>query len=57
MSIKTKDVNDEETYYVTLLRPVRVNRTFLRPGAVVKMKGMVIKEHENDIERVQAAAI
>lgn len=57
MSIKITDVTDEETYHVTLLRPVRVNRTFLRPGAVVKMKGLVIKEHENDIELIQAAAI
>lgn len=56
MSIKITNVKDDETYRVTLRRPVRVNRTILRPGAAVTMKGHVIKEHADDVESISAAA-
>lgn len=55
MSIKIANVKDNESYSVKLRRPVRVNRSILRPGAAVTMKGKVIKEHADDIESISAA--
>lgn len=56
MSIKITNVKADEIYRVTLRRPVKVNRTILRPGAAVTMKGRVIKEHADDIDTISAAA-
>ena len=55
MAITLTNVKNEETYRVTLRRPVKVNRTLLRPGAVVTMKGKVIKEHSDDVSSISAA--
>jgi hypothetical protein len=56
MNIEMTEVEDDTQYLVALKRTIRVNRTFLRPGSGVTMKGRVIKEHQNDIESISAAA-
>jgi hypothetical protein len=55
MSTKISNVKNDDLYRVVLLRPVRVGRTLLRPGADVTMKGWVIKEHADDIKSVSPA--
>jgi hypothetical protein len=55
MSTKISNVKNDDLYRVALFRPVRVGRTLLRPGAVVTMKGWVIKEHADAIKSVSPA--
>lgn len=43
-------VEDGAQYDVRLLRPIKVGRTWLRPGEPVRLKGHVIKTHAEDIE-------
>jgi len=50
------DLEDELQYSVTLLKPIRIGRSWLRPGADVTLKGKVIKEMADDIGSVQPLA-
>jgi hypothetical protein len=55
MATKILNFKNDGLYRVALLRPIRVGRTLLRPGADVTMKGWVIKEHADDIESFSPA--
>lgn len=50
------DLDDEVQYSVSLLKPIQIGRTWLRPGASVLMKGKLIKEKADVIASVQQIA-
>jgi hypothetical protein len=47
------DLDDEQSYLVDLSAPVKVGRTWARPGQRVEMKGRVIKEHASNVADVR----
>ena len=47
------ELDDEAQYSVSLLKPIQIGRSWLRPGADVTLKGKVIKEKADVIGAVQ----
>lgn len=47
------DLEDEVQYSVELTRPIRIGRSWARPGAENQMKGKVIKENADGIASVR----
>ncbi|MCO5059630.1 MAG: hypothetical protein M9905_17470 [Rhizobiaceae bacterium] len=60
MSRKNEDifagVELDVSYQVKLRRPVRIGRTWLRPGANPVMKGKAVLEHRDDISELSPHA-
>lgn len=49
-------LSDEDRYEVDLKRPIRVGRSWVRPGQRVELKGRVIKDNADDVEAVRPLA-
>ena len=50
------ELDDETQYSVSLLKPIRVGRSWLRPGVDVVMKGKLIKENADVVGAIQPIA-
>ena len=51
------DETDAETLYdVSLARPVRIGRAWIRPGQAVRMKGKIIQENADNVAEIREIA-
>lgn len=46
------DIDPEAQYEVTLRRPLKIGRSWARPGTFVTLKGKVVLEHQESIDGV-----
>lgn len=56
MALSIEKLKNETAYAVDLLRPVKVGRTWLRPGQPAQMLGKRIKEVAGDVAEVRPLA-
>lgn len=55
-SLTPNQVEDDVQYTVVLKKPIKHGRMWVRPGGSPVLKGKVIKEHSDAIERISGVA-
>jgi hypothetical protein len=50
------DLDDDARFSVDLKGPVKIGRTWARPGQAVEMKGRLVKEHAANVADVRPIA-
>lgn len=46
-------IDDDARYEVDLDRPVKIGRSWARPGQAVQMKGRIVKEHAQNVAGIR----